>query len=82
MWYSRTHMQAFWIAHSRTPPQSASSKLIACAPRRAVAVGEVGAEGLEGLGARAEVVVDDVEDHPEPARVGGVDQRRSPSGPP
>ena len=29
MRYSDSHMQAFWIAHSRTPPESRSSKFIA-----------------------------------------------------
>ena len=45
------------------------------APGRAVAVGEVGPERLERLRPGPDVVVDDVQDHPEPGGVGGVDER-------
>ena len=44
------------------------------APRRVVAVGEVGPEGAEVVTLGAEVVVDDVEDQRETVGVAGVDQ--------
>jgi hypothetical protein len=44
------------------------------APRRPVAVGEVGAELAEVVPLGAEVVVDDIEDDREPPPVAGVDQ--------
>ena len=44
------------------------------APGGLVAVGDVGAEGGDRLRARAEVVVDDVEDHGEADAVRGVDE--------
>ena len=46
------------------------------APEGLVAVGEVRAEGGERLRARADVVVDDVEDHAEPFAVRRVDEPR------
>ena len=52
------------------------------APEGVVAVGEVGAEGGDLLGAGAEVVVDDVEDHAEARRCAASTSRASPSGPP
>ena len=48
------------------------------APERLVAVGEVGAERAERLVPRADVVVDDVEDHAETCGVRGVDEAREP----
>ena len=46
------------------------------APEGLVPVGEVGAEGAQGLVPRADVVVDDVEDDPEAFAVRGVDEAR------
>jgi hypothetical protein len=48
------------------------------APRRLRGVGEVGPEARQVVPVRSEVVVDDVQDHGEPARVARVDQPHEP----
>ena len=66
-----THSSAFWIAHSRT---AALREVERAAPGGLVAVGEVGAEGGDRLRARAEMVVDHVEDHGKAGAVRGIDE--------
>ena len=51
------------------------------APGRVVAIGEIGAEVLEIVPLRAEMVVDHVEDHRQAVLMGGVDQPLQRRGP-
>lgn len=51
------------------------------APGRLVTIGEVGAEVLEVVPLRSEVVVDDVEKQRQPLRMAGIHQTAEPLGP-
>ena len=73
-WKSASHCWALSRKYARTPSEPGPSRLTAVAPWRAVAVGEIGAERAEHVALGAEVVVDDVEDHGEPAPVALVDE--------
>src|SRR3712207_8954783 len=73
------HSYSFFFLMIRRPPRSTLFPYTTLfrSPRRAVPVGEVGRELAEVVPRWTEMVVDDVEQHPEAPAVAGVQDRKS-----
>ena len=68
------------MMYDRTSPDCGPSRLTERPQLLAPRLGEVGPEHRRVGPGRAEMVVDDVEDHPQPAPVAGVDEPLEPVG--